>query len=119
MAGRKNKLTDSLLIVEACWYTSFATYLKSLKEDERSTNHLPLPSLDVVRIKVSTLKVGDPSLRRSCRVTIWGTQDDLHVQVIDAGSSLEALMVRSSVHKYNYLVAPAPAELLGKNLGEP
>ena len=27
-AGRKNKLTCFLLIVEACWYTSFATSLK-------------------------------------------------------------------------------------------
>ena len=60
-----------------------------------------------------------PGLSRRTLVTIRGTEDDLHLQVFDAGASLGTSVVGGSIHEDDYLSAPVLAELLGEDLREP
>ena len=60
-----------------------------------------------------------PGLSRRTLVTIRGTEDDLHLQVFDAGASLGTSVVGGSIHEDDYVSAPVLAELLGEDLREP
>ena len=66
--------------------------------------YLLLASLDGVRVEGASLEVGEPQLGWGGLVAVGGAQDDLHLQMADALTSLSASMVRCTIHdNYDFL----------------
>ena len=64
----------------------------------RSVVYLLLSSLDGVRVEGASFEVGEPQLGWSSLVAVGGAQDDLHLQMADALTSLSTSMVRRAIH---------------------
>ena len=51
-------------------------------------------------------------------IRIWGAQYDIHLELLDAGASLSAPVVRSSIQDEDDLIPPPVAELLREDQSE-
>ena len=52
-----------------------------------------------------------PGLSWGGLVTVRSAENNLHAQVLDAGARFFTAVVRSTIHQYDYIVAPARTEL--------
>jgi hypothetical protein len=61
---------------------------KRTRNSQYNHYHLPLSSLDVLRVEVTSLEKSKPKLSWLCLVRVWGTDDQLHAEVRNTLSCL-------------------------------
>ena len=102
----------SVLEHEAC------NFLESTIESEHNYWYLQLACRDAVRVKFTLLEVCEEELSWGGSIRVWSAQYDLHLEVLDAGASLSASVVRGSVQEDDDLIPPPVAELLREDQSE-